>query len=198
MAADSTTIKSNAVIVRPHDFTYASTSTAGEISVNFNTFNLKLKHTCDHKLSTGAYRLASCPRCLGTGYYYDIKFNDVGKVTPINLTERLAQMLEKLALTDENRFHSQIAINVRKWLGQVPVSEIKAAIKFDIIKSLMIIQENQRGAPNLTGEVQIGRIDSVEVREDLNDPTRLFYIVKVTTISGVERELGGTVTLNNN
>jgi len=196
MASEIKTITSNAVIVHPDTFVFAAPADTDDVTINFDTFNLKLKHVCDHKLVSGTYRLANCPRCLGMGYYYDVKFNDIGKLVRIELTEHLAQTLEKLAITEENYFHPGVAINIQKWLGAAPISEIKAAIRFDIIKSLITIQEVQRGAPNLSSEVQIKRIDNVIVREDSSDPTRLYYIVQVTTISGVQRALEGIVILN--
>ncbi len=193
---DLMTITSDAVIVHPEIFTFASPTEADVVTVNFDMFDVKLKHTCNHKLLSGTYKLTTCPRCLGTGYYYDIKFNDVGKLTPVNLSEKLAQILEKLAVTEENKYHPEIAINVQKWLGSMPVTQIKTIIQFDLIKSLMTLQEIQKGAANLTGDVQIGRIDNVAVFEDESDPMRLYYIVKVTTVAGVVRELSGSIILN--
>ena len=200
MSIDTITITSTAVIVNPSYFTYASPTeiviTADDLDINFTKINLKLKHLCNHLLDSGQYKLESCPRCLGTGYYYDVKFNEAGQLVQVDLSEKLGQQLEKYVLTEENKFHPEVAINVKQWLGNAPISEIKSVIKFDLIKSLITLQETQQGVQNLAGEVQIGRVDSVEVFEDTEDPMRLHYIIQITTVSGVQRELGGTMLLN--
>jgi hypothetical protein len=198
---DSIPIKSDAKISNPHTFifTYApvntTTDTADDLVVNFNVIEPKLKHFCNHYLSSGQYRLVTCPRCLGTGYYYDIKFDDVGKLIQLQLSEKLTQQLEKIVITKENEFHPEVAINIQKWLGNVSISEVKAAIKFELLKSLLILQETQRDTPNLFGQVQIGRIDNISVYDDPADPVRLYYVVQVTTVAGINQELNGTVLL---
>jgi hypothetical protein len=197
---DIVTILSNAQIVNPFAFTYANAGitadTVDTLEVNFNTINPKLKHVCSHKLSSGTYRLSNCPRCLSTGYYYDIKFNETGQLVTIPLIEQLAQILEKLAITEENKFHPEIAVNITKWLGNFSIPEIRNAIKFDLLKSLMVLQEAQKGVSNLSGEVQIGRVDSVEVYENPDDNTSAIYIIKVTSVSGVNKELSGAIIFN--
>lgn len=176
-------------------FVFAEPVTA-ELEPNFTPFDPKLKHVCDHYLSDGQYRLAKCPRCLGTGYYFDIKFNDVGRVTQVPLSDKLAQTFEKFVITKENIFHPEVAINVPQWLGNVNLSEIRAAIKFDLMKALMELQEAQKGAPNLTDQTQIGRVADISVYSDSMDPTKVYYTVTIITVSGQARAIEGTIILN--
>jgi len=79
----SGSITSNAYILpystaNPYSFAipFPSITTTDPV-YNDAIFDLNLKQTCDHVLSSGRYTLNTCPRCLGTGYYYDLKFNEV-------------------------------------------------------------------------------------------------------------------------
>ena len=199
---ESSTINSNTVIsglnsgVDSVTFTYAEPAGVTDIESNYNAFDVKLKHTCNHNLSNVQYTLNTCPRCLGTGYYYDIKFNEAGQPIMVELVDKLVQTLEKFVLTENNDFHSEVAINAQQWLGESPISEIKAAIKFELSKSLITLMETQQGVPNLATEAQIASIDSIEVFEDTDNPGSLDYAVTITTAAGNSRELTGTVVLS--
>lgn len=192
------TVTSDSIIegqpVDPTVFTYAAVDTIfADIVTNYNAMDIKLKHICDHNITGGQRTLTTCPRCVGTGYYYDIKFNEVGKPLEVALVDKLSQTLEKLVLTENNDFHPEVAINMQQWLGESPISEIKAVIKFELSKSLMILMDTQRGVPNLAAEAQIASIDSIEVFEDTSNPGTLDYAVTITTMSGTHRELTGTI-----
>lgn len=194
MAEETTTVISNAEIIDPTVFTYAEAAVAVEdTAINYTVFDMKLKHTCNHNLIDGQYTLSTCPRCLGIGFYYDIKFNAAGKPLEVSLSDKLAQTLEKFVLTENNDFHPEVAINVQQWLGGSPISEIKAIIKFELSKSLMTLMDTQQGVVNLSNEAQIASIDSIEVFEDTDNPGTLDYAVTITTAAGSSRELAGTV-----
>ena len=195
MITETTTITSDARIVDPNVFTFAEPTSIGSkvTTRNYNTFDIKLKHTCSHYLNNIQYTLGKCPRCLGTGYYYDAKFNEMGRLVQISLEDKLQQALEKLVLTDENKFHTDVAIGLKKWLGEVPISKIKAMIKYDLVKSLAVLQETQRGVLNLSGQARIASVDNIEVYENLESPDTLEYSVEITTMAGDTKELTGTV-----
>ena len=194
MASYTITLTSDASIIDSQIFTYASVADATDsVTTNYTAFDVQLKHVCNHKLSDAQYTLSKCPRCLGKGYYYDIQFNAAGKVLEVSLVDKLAQTLEKFVLTESNDFHPEVAINVAQWLGDSPISEIKAVIKFELSKSLMALISSQRGIPNLAGEAQIAKVNSIDVYEDVSDPGTLDYGVTVTTISGGTRTLTGSV-----
>ena len=194
MATETTTITSDTRIVDSKLFTFAEpTEASSTTTTNYNTFDIKLKHTCSHYLNNIQYTLNTCPRCLGTGYYYDAKFNEMGRLVQISLEDKLQQALEKLVLTDENKFHTDVAIGLKKWLGEVPISKIKAIIKYDLVKSLIVLQKTQRDVPDLSGRSQIASVDNIEVYENLESPDTLEYLVEITTMSGDKKELTGTV-----
>ena len=194
MATETTTITSDTRIVDSKLFTFAEpTEASSTTTTNYNTFDIKLKHTCSHYLNNIQYTLNTCPRCLGTGYYYDAKFNEMGRLVQISLEDKLQQALEKLVLTDENKFHKDVAIGLKKWLGEVPISKIKAIIKYDLVKSLIVLQKTQRDVPDLSGRSQIASVDNIEVYENLESPDTLEYLVEITTMSGDKKELTGTV-----
>jgi len=197
MAEETVIVISNAEIIDPTVFTYAEATVAdASITTNLTVFDMKLKQTCNHALEAGQFTLDTCTRCLGTGFYYDIHLNEAGKLLEVSLVDKLTQTLEKFVLTENNDFHPDVAINLQQWLGEAPISEIKAIIKFDLIKSIMSLIETQRGVPNLSSEAQIASLDKVEVFDDTSDPSRLDYAVTITTIAGNSRELAGTVILN--
>ena len=195
MATDTTTITSNARIVDPNIFTFASPSTAvSKGRRNYNTYDIKLKHTCSHYLSDIQYTLSKCPRCLGTGYYYDAKFNEMGRLIQISLEDKLQQALEKLVLTDENKFHTDVAIGLKKWLGEVPISKIKAIIKYDLMEGIVALKNSQKSIEGLSSRAQISSIDDIIVTAlDVDD---LHYTVIVTTVSGETTNLGGVISLS--
>jgi len=195
--SETVIITSNAQIIDPTVFTYAPvTATDADITTNYDAFDIQLKHVCNHNLAAGQFTISTCPRCLSTGYYYDIKFNEAGKSSEVSLVDKLTQTLEKFVLTENNDFHPDVAINIQQWLGEFPISEIKAIIKFELSKGLAALMYAQRDVPNLSSEAQIASIDSIEVFEDTGDPSRLDYAVTITTMAGNLRELAGTIVLN--
>jgi len=186
-------ILSDAKIVNPYIFVFASAPFVTS-ELNTATFDIKLKHICSHQLSTGTFKLSTCPRCLGTGYYYDIKFDALGRPIEVSLEDKLQQALEKLVLTERNDFHSDIAVNLKKWLGNSPISTIQSIIKYELIKGVATLQQNQSTVANLSSRAIISSIDSIEVQQIGVD--QLQYTIKITTASGFKRNLVGTINVN--
>jgi len=192
---ESSNILSDARIVNPHVFTYAISETILTNDINVETFDIKLKHPCSHQLLTGTYKLSTCLRCLGTGYYYDIKFDALGRAIEVSLEDKLQQALEKLVLTERNDFHSDIAVNLKKWLGNSPLNSVQAIIKYELIKGIATLQQNQLSVANLSSRAIISTVDSIDVTQSGVD--RLNYVVSITTVSGTQYNLVGTINLNN-
>ena len=189
----SSNLSSNAqIFIMPDSSQFpVAVEAEGYNDLNTFTFDIKLKHRCDHQLSDGQYKLSNCPRCLGTGYYHDIKFDAIGHPIELSLVDKLAQALEKIILTQRNDFHPEIAINLQKWLGKFRIQEIKAMIKQDILKGIASLKEYQKSAARLTAEAQISSIDSIEISEIT--PDQLYYIVSITTVAGNRQKLTGSV-----
>ncbi len=196
MAAEIKTITSDAVIVHPEVFTFASPTVVSKSSAAKTqlTFDVKLKHTCNHKLLSGTYKLTTCPRCLGTGYYYDIKFNDVGKISEVLLEDKLIQALEKLMQTLENKYHPEIAAGIQKWLGVLGNRDNLGVIQDNIIATLASLKEIQKSVYNLSPRARISTINNIVT--DLTSPTILRYTITLTTVSGEEKTLVGTTSLD--
>ena len=189
---ETDTIQSNAYIVDSTHFEYDTTLTFLESSeMNRDIFDIKLKYICNHNLSTGQFTLDTCPRCLGTGYYYDVKFNEAGKLTEISLEDKLQQALEKLVLTEENKFHEDVAIDLKKWLGNAPASKIMAIIKYDLTNSITALKDDQKRIIGLSPRAQILSIDNIEVT--ILNVNSLRYTVTITTISGEIVNLAGII-----
>jgi len=195
MATETTTITSDARIVDPLYFEYAEpVEVSDEITRNYNTFDIKLKHICSHYLSNIQYTLGKCPRCLGTGYYYDAKFNEMGRLVEISLEDKLQQALEKLVLTDENKFHTDVAIGLKKWLGEVPISEIKAIIKYDLMEGIAALKSSQKSIAGLSSRAQISSVDDIIIT--VLDVDSLHYVVTITTVSGESTNLEGVINFS--
>jgi len=197
-APETVTITSDARVVNLNSKIFTFASPAAVTSKSFDTdvtaFDIKLKHTCNHKLSNSQYTLGKCPRCLGTGYYYDVKFNEMGKLVEISLEDKLQQALEKLVLTDENKFHEDVAIGLKKWLGEVPISKIKAIIKYDLIDGITALKDSQKNVAGLSPRTQIASIDSIVITN--LDIDSLHYIVTITAVSGETVNLQGVVSFS--
>ena len=162
----------------------------------------KLKQTCDHVLSSGRYTLTTCPRCLGTGYYYDMKFNEVGLVEQIIAEDKLAQELEKITLTPigDNIFHDQYGTLVARSHLTASTREIQETVlKRSIIDAVLHLKQIQEleisdGSPFSAREL-IARIEKVEILGYSTNPTAVQYVVHVRTLSSTLAALRGTIIL---
>lgn len=168
--------------------------TTNVVTSNLTAFDLKLKHTCDHILASGAFTLETCPRCNGTGFFFDIQFDKTGHPTILKIEDKLIQSLEKLVLTTENNFHADIILGIHDKIGN-QLSDMIGIIKYGLINGVATMKQNQRGVPNLSPRAQIATLDSIVVDKDT--PTSLRYLVEITTLSGETAELTGSIILPN-
>jgi len=156
----------------------------------------QLKQTCNHNLSGVQYTLNTCPRCLGNGYYFDIKFDAGGLVPQVWDENKLIQELEKITLTDSNPFHPEYGANLKQRIGQVNVEELKAIIQRDLLTTVYnLIKYQKAEASKSPGYFSVYElIDSVDKIEitDLS-ATELIFAVYVITIHGKEVQLTGKV-----
>ena len=178
----------------PTTFMYSGSAAAStnNIGTVLNTFDIKLKHDCNHNLTAGQLTLNTCTRCLGTGYYYDIKFDNTGRPPILNIEDKLAQSLEKMVLTSENKFHVNLVTGLNQHIGAL-VDDVEAIIRYDLIQAVATLKENQRGVINLSPRAQIASLDDVIVIKE--NESSLRYIVEITTVSGEQVELTGAIAL---
>ena len=118
----------------------------------------------------------------------------MGRLIHISLEDKLQQALEKLVLTDENKFHTDVAIGLKKWLGEVPISKIKAIIKYDLMKGIVALKSSQKRIEGLSSRAQISAVDDIIVT--VLNADSLHYIITVTTVSGESTNLEGVINFS--
>jgi len=162
----------------------------------------KLKHMCDHILPSGRFTLNTCPRCLGNGYYFDIKFDAGGKVLTINKEEKLLQELIKIVLTSKgaNSFHREYGSVVSDSVGTVQEVDFrKTKLKQAIIEAVLRLKYLQRDyvekGYKLSLEELIDKISNIEIYEIENDPTMLGFKVQILTVRSEIMLLQGSISL---
>lgn len=181
---------------------YTSFSLKTKDESKITLLDVKLKHTCDHNLPSGKYTLNDCPRCLGKGYYFDIKFSPKGDVFTVSEIEKLLQELVKITLTSKggNFFHDEYGSYVSDSIGMVQSKNFREArLKQSIIDAVLRLRYLQRDGIEkgyrFSLKELIDKISKIEIYEIENDPTQLGFKVTVQTVEGMTAILQGSVTL---
>lgn len=161
----------------------------------------KLKHVCDHKLTSGTFTLNTCPRCLGQGYYYDIKIDEDGTIPQVFREDKLLQELEKITITPlgNNLFHEAYGTLVDNVFSSAPSRDLRETLlKQSIIAAVGRIQTNQqleirRGYGFSPAEL-ITNIEKIEVFDVYEEPRSIGYRVYIMTAQGLQKR-EGVITL---
>jgi len=165
-------------------------------------YDVKLEHICDHNLPSGKYILNTCPRCLGKGFYYDIKFSPLGDVLTVSEVEKLLQELVKITITSKgnNPFYPDYGSYVVDSVGALQTegfreTKLKQSI-MDAVLRLRYLQRDgiERGYKFSLKEL-IDKIENIEIYEIEGDPRQLGFKVKITNIEGSMAILQGSVSL---
>jgi hypothetical protein len=158
----------------------------------------QLKHVCNHYLSGIQYTLNTCRRCLGTGYYFDIKFDAGGLVPQVWDETKLIQELEKITLTNSNPFHPDYGINLQQRIGQANTDELKSVIQRDLLTTVYTYIKYQK--EEASKSIQNGYFSSYELIDSINkieitelSPTELVFTIYIITIHGKEIQLTGKI-----
>lgn len=165
-------------------------------AVNSTAFDLSLKHVCNHVLASGTFRLTTCPRCLGTGYYYDIKLTPDGLFETTSKIAKLQQELEKIVLTEGNPFHPDYGANLQARVGDISIQRLKPIIESDLRKAvgqLQMLQEQAVGVNIFSSDELISHIDSIIIQE--SGQTGLQFSVNIITRSAQQITLQGFIDL---
>lgn len=166
--------------------------TSNTVTKSSAVVDVKLRQICNHALSDAQYTQSNCPRCLGKGYYFDIKFDTHGKVAVISQEDKLAQALEKILITERNHFHPEYAKNLQKWLGTLKLDEVKELIKYDIVNAVGVLKAYQDSFPGTySPRTMIATLDAIDVTEPT--PDAIQYTIDITTVSGQQLTLTGAV-----
>jgi len=211
-ATNQQTILSNAKVTPP---TSPDPFRFREVSIPVSSFSLKtkdesktvlldakLKHDCNHNLSGTKYTLNTCPRCLGKGFYFDIKFSPGGDIITINEEEKLLQELVKVILTSKgnNPYHKEFGSVVSDSIGMLQEEGFREAkLKQSIIEAVLRLKYLQRERITMGYKFSlkelIDKIQKIEIYEIENNPTWLGFKVQVSTVEGEMAILQGSVAL---
>jgi len=144
------------------------------------------------------YTLSTCPRCLGTGEFWDINLNDgKGKLEIIEYENKLGQDLEKIVLEVNNKFHNQRG-NVFKNFNSLNPIYLRKRITQEIVRNiqrLKILQEQQAGKGiSLPKKEQIKKVSKIDVTSG-SDPRQFIIKIDVITKNYTKVDFSGVVTL---
>jgi hypothetical protein len=169
-------------------------------TITSHTFDVKLKHLCDHVLSTGTYKLENCPRCLGNGYYYDIKFDPDGLIKNVKGREKLSQELEKITLTmiGENTFHNLYGTILKKFytgdvIGNVQQNQLKKSIINAVLRLKLLQQQSIAQGAGFDASELINKIDRIDIFEIYNNSTAIGFRVYINTSDNDQTTIEGTI-----
>ena len=116
------------------------------------SYDIGMTVTCDHEdrygtVYTGA-NIAFCPKCNGTGEYYDMVWNlNNGNIRPVERLPLLEELVVKGVMTikGENPFHPAYGTSIVKSVGS-PLSSPQAVtrlIEQEVSESLAAIRSRQ-------------------------------------------------------
>jgi len=142
--------------------------------------DLLSKISCNHKIGDYSFVQTTCPRCEGTGYYFDIMVGNHGDIEVTSGSKRLVQDILKALL-------EQVGSNIddSEWgseLYKVRIIQDPTLTKAQIISSvvsslkrlkvLMDDEDYQYGLPS--NEVLSRRgIKDIQILRDTTEPRRL-------------------------
>jgi len=149
---------------------------------------------CDHtdlndlgELTT--FDIDSCPKCLGTGYYYDFVFIN-GQVPTVENEELLEEQVAKHVLTSRGTsIYSDLGTKLLDYLampGSVSFTILKRRVEGEIREALSrfyLIQRSQEdNGQSVTDRETLYKIDSIEA--SLRSPRQLTVEVVLTNRAG--------------
>jgi len=165
-------------------------------------YDVKLEHICDHNLPSGKFKLNTCPRCLGKGFYYDLKFSPLGDVFTVKEVEKLLQELVKITITSKgsNPFHADYGSYVVDSVGALQTegfreTKLKQSIMDAVLRLRYLQREGIERGYKFSLKELIDKIESIEFYEVEGNPTQLNFKVKVTNVEGSIAILQGSVSL---
>ena len=211
--SDTKIIQSAAAIVNPYIFTFEDRIESGvpgvflsreaESSAAMSQQKLReplLTQVCNHLVNNVQLTLSTCTRCLGTGTYHDIQFDAAGQVPQLFGSDKLAQELEKIILTQsgDNRFHTEYGL---PQMVDIKTKQLLTFISDRILENVSNIQQYQWDASKQNPENTvltelINSIDSIDIVEDPIEPSRVSYKVYVRTESAQAILIQGQINLS--
>lgn len=136
--------------------------------------------------------LERCPKCVGTKFLDDIKYNSSGDITQVKDEFLLLQSVEKYIVTNlrSNRFHDWIGTNLHNLVGTkiLDVEQLRNKVVDEINLSVEKLKDIQRqmvstGRPVSAGEL-FGNLISIDLTQDFDDLSIVSVTVRFTAQSG--------------
>jgi len=184
----------------PYHFVYENDDNVDEVTpISYR--EPKLKHVCDHVLSTGTYKLTTCPRCAGNGYYYDAKLDSQGLVIQISGVNKLQQELEKIIRTalGDNKIHTDYGALLNSSYSNVISEELKNKLKSSLSDAVYFIKHQQdtelSAGTAYTSDELIYGVENIDIFDIYGDPTAIGYSIGIITLKGSLFTVEGTIII---
>ena len=138
----------------------------------------KFRHECDHVVGNVKYEEHECPRCLGTGYYYDLKItSSLNDVEVVAGAAKLGQELVKRTLELEE---------IQKVIGQVKSAEFSSRLKAALAGVIRDTSDSQQQSFLMGGDYPdtelIDRVEKIDVFQI--EPRYYEFRISLVTRSG--------------
>ena len=153
---------------------------------------------CDHRVGNPivAYKLSTCPRCLGEGVYGGFAINTFGKIDTVNLGAQLSQSIKKI-LTERKREGSLYGFDYGILRGGVIDQGIASAIIAEVSRCLSYLRTTQQrekalGVTFRPSEL-LKSIDTINIEANPSNP--LGVVVSVTVLTEANSEVSATVPI---
>lgn len=166
-------------------------------------FNKEFKTTDDLIEVTYTSPRSYCKKCFGTSTLYDISFFSDGIVKSVSNLDKLEQDCLKsvLPVKGSNPFHPWVGTELQEYIGS-KVSDfggIRSSVIRDImsaLNSLRNLQEKQAAIQKITSQEVLDEIISVDIEEDIADPTILYLNIVIESLSGKTLEVTQTIKVS--
>lgn len=144
-----------------------------------------------------------CPKCAGLDVLDDISIDVQGKLKTLRDEKLLLQNMEKFTVTEirSNPFHLFIGSSLVTLLGEklsdtdFMISRITQEINNSLSKFMDLQEQYRLTGRKVTDGEMLETIDSVEVTQDVNDPTILRADVEASSRSGKSVEFSQTLKI---
>lgn len=133
--------------------------------------DVKYFNACDHIVGDKTYDIQLCPKCYGKGYYFDIYFDNSGKVITSEDEIKLQQEMLKVIIDHKfrNLFHEEWGSQLHNLIGSKNNEITKNKIKMlarqaeEYLQKVQMIEYNTYN--NLNEKEIIKDIISVDIKQ---------------------------------
>lgn len=151
---------------------------------------------CDHMAGEPlvGYTIGSCPKCFGTGYIGEVKFDGSGNLESIYNQNSLEQQV--LKILKENKRSTGYGFDY-SLLKNVIDSTTTIAVYREIIRCISYLstlqQEEKARGYRISSNEEIKSIIFVTVTQDTTEPRQLNIVIALRTVSNQLPEIRTTL-----